>query len=102
MNRIFAALTIAGWIILSCFDVVEDLDEIPGQPAISRTSPPDSGTSKLGGWGTFANNMVESAQLGNKIESAIIACPTAICDLDIFLAIRRHSDLHTLHRVFLI
>src|SRR6266550_2054107 len=60
-RKILVALLILGWISLSGFDLIEDLDEIPGQVAVSSASPLDSSTSKRGGWGPLANNIVESA-----------------------------------------
>jgi hypothetical protein len=57
-RRLIAVLLILGWISLSGFDVVEDLDEIPGQVTISSASPDNNPISKRGGWGPLANNIV--------------------------------------------
>ena len=59
-RKLVAALLIIGWISLSCFDVVEDLDQIPAQTAVSSSSR-DSSSSKLWGWGPLLNNIVEFA-----------------------------------------
>src|SRR6266496_4148580 len=54
-GKLVVALLILGWISLSGFDLVEDLDEIPGQVAVSSASPDDSSTSKRGGLTTSSS-----------------------------------------------
>ena len=56
-RKLIAALVILGWISLSCFDVVQDLDEIQGPVALSSSFPDDSSTSKSGGWGPVAHHI---------------------------------------------
>jgi hypothetical protein len=60
-RKVIAALLIVGWVSFSGFDVVEDLDEMPGQIAVSSRSADGSADSKRGGWGPLANNIIESA-----------------------------------------
>ena len=102
-RRLVSALLIFGWISLSGFDVVEDLDEVPGQAAVS-TAPDDAGGagSKRGGWGPLANNIVESASRTKQPNVALVTLIATICHLDLVLEFRKHSRLHKLHRVFLI
>ena len=101
-RKLIAALLILGWISLSGFDVVEDLDEIPGQLAVSSTSPDDSSTSKRGGWGPLANNIVESANRTQQADVALVSFTPTIFDPHPVLDFRRHFALHKLYRVFLI
>jgi hypothetical protein len=101
-RKLIAALLILGWISLSGFDVVEDLDEIPGQVAISSTSPDDSATAKRGGWGPLANNIVESANRTQQADVALVSFTPNIFDPDPILVFRRHFQLHKLYHVFLI
>ena len=101
-RKLIAVLLIFGWISLSGFDLVEDLDEIPGQVAVSSSSPDNSSTSKQGGWGPLANNMVESANLQQQTEISLFNFTSAIFHLDTVLDFRRHFQLHKLYRVFLI
>lgn len=101
-RRVIAALLILGWISLSGFDVVEDLDEIPGQVAVSSASPQDGSTPKRVGWGPLANNIVESANRTLQDDLEVVSFTATIFDPDPVLEFRRHSRLHKLHHVFLI
>ena len=100
-RRLVVLLLIFGWISLSGFDVVEDLDEIPHSVNISSSSP-DSTTAKRPGWGPLANNIVESANETEQVDIAEDSCIAIsfefcpLCDLE------RHISLHKLYRVFLI
>jgi hypothetical protein len=101
-RKLIAALLILGWISLSGFDVVEDLDEVPGQVAVSSSSPDDSSTSKRGGWGPLVNNIVESANRTQRADVALVSFTSTTFDPDPVLDFRRHFPLHKLYRVFLI
>ena len=98
-RRVLAVLLILGWVSLSGFDLVEDLDEISSQAA--SASPHDNSKSKLGGWGTLGKNIIESA---NRIlqDSGTVTFTAIIFDLDALLDFRRHFPLHKLYQVFLI
>ena len=95
-------LVILGWISLSCFDVVEDLNEIPGQAAVSKSSLKDNASTKRGGWGPLANNIVESAIYSEPDYIALVTFIPTIIDSDSFLDFHAYFPLHKLHRVFLI
>ncbi len=99
-RRLLAALLIMGWVSLSCFDVIEDLDEIPGQAAFS--APDDGGTAKRGGWGPLANNSVESANHTERDDVTLISIAPNVFHSEPVPDFRRHSQLHKLHRVYLI
>ena len=90
-----------GWISLSGFDVIEDLDEIPGRVAVSNAST-DGLTSKPGGWGPLANNIVESANRIQQVDVALVRFIPTIFNFAPLFDFRRHSQLHKLYRVFLI
>jgi hypothetical protein len=100
-RRVLAVLLILGWVSLSGFDLLEDLDKISSQAAFSSASPHDNSKSKLGGWGTLGNNIIESA---NRIlqDSGTVTFTAIIFDLDALLDFRRHFPLHKLYQVFLI
>jgi hypothetical protein len=102
-RRIFAALVVLGWVSLSFFDVIEDLDEVPGQVSVSQSSENDTTNSKRGGWGPLANNIVEFL---NRIQKpADIALFNSISVFFGFAPVidfRKHSQLHKLFQVFLI
>jgi hypothetical protein len=101
-RKLIAALLIIGWVSLSGFDVVEDLDQVPGQVAVSRSSADDSSTSKRGGWGPLANNIIESANRIQQINSALVSFTPIFVDFDPVPVFHRHFQLHKLYRVFLI
>lgn len=100
-RKVITALVILGWVSLSCFDVVEDLDEIPGQVAVSSSTEGNS-TSKRGGWGPLANNMVESANRTEQPNVAVLTVTLTVLYFDLAFDFRRHFQLHKLYRVFLI
>jgi hypothetical protein len=95
------ALLILGWISLSVFDVVEDLDEVPGQTAVSGSST-DNGFSKRGGWGPLANNIVESATRTDHASVALVSFTPSVFHPKSVNFFRRQFQLHKLYRVFLI
>ena len=101
-RRLLAALVILGWVSLSGFDVVEDLDELPGQPSVSQTSGDGGSGLKRGGWGPLANNIVESAIRIKQIDFTLISLPARIFHFDLVLEHQRRLQLHKLYRVFLI
>ena len=101
-RKLIAVLLIFGWISLSGFDLVEDLDEIPGQAAVSSSAPDNSSSSKRGGWGPLANNIVESANHTREAEVALISFTASTFDLQPVFDFRKHIQLHKLYRVFLI
>jgi hypothetical protein len=89
-RKILAALLIIGWVNLSGFDLLEDFDDISSQAAVSSALPKDNSKSKLGGWRTLANNIVESAVRIVQDYSALLTFTAIIFDLDAFLDFRRH------------
>jgi hypothetical protein len=100
-RKIAATLLIFGWISLSGFDVLEDLDGVPTQAALSSAST-TSASAKLHEWAPLANNIVESANRMQQADLALVNFTPTLFDCDILLELRRHSQLHKLYRVFLI
>ena len=101
-RKLLAALLILGWISLSYFDAVEDLDEIPAQSALSSSSP-DSANSKLWGWGPLLKNIVEFANSAERPDIALISfTPTVLNSYPILDEFRGNIHLHKLYHVFLI
>jgi hypothetical protein len=101
-KNILTALLIVGWISLSGFDLVEDLDEIPGQVTISTASPQDNTASKFAGWGTSANNIVESANLDQQTETTSINEADRVYHFDAVIGFEKHFQRHKLYHVYLI
>jgi hypothetical protein len=100
-RKIAALLLILGWISLSGFDVVEDLDGVPGQPALVGGSGNGS-TAKLHDRTPLANNIVESATRIQHTDLALVNFTPALFDCDTLLEFRRHSQRHKLYHVFLV
>ena len=101
MRRKLAILLIAGWVILSCFDVLEDL-EFPAGATVSRLSHDPSSASSVAGWGALANNIVESAyRIAQTCVDVVSSCSLRP-DLDAVPDFRAHFQLHKLYHVFLI
>ncbi|MBM4297862.1 MAG: hypothetical protein FJ143_08995 [Deltaproteobacteria bacterium] len=97
-----ALLLIAGWVILSGFDLVEDLDQIPGKVVVSSASPLESSTLARGGWGPIANNIVESANRISKTYVSFASVAASSFTVDAVLDFPRHFRLYKFYRVFLI
>lgn len=100
-RKIAAILLILGWVSLSGFDVVEDLDGVSGQAALLSASD-SSSSAKVHAWAPLANNMVESANRIQQTDLALVDFTPTLFDCDTLLEFRRHSQLHKLYRVFLI
>jgi hypothetical protein len=100
-RRVIAALLVLGWISLSGFDVVEDLDKVPGQVQVS-TAPDDTGASSKRAMGALANNIIESASRTKAFRLAPVDFGTIVFRVEPITEFRKHSQLHKLFRVFLI
>jgi len=98
-RRIVAALLIAGWVALSGFDVVEDLDDASRQSVVSKSS---NGDRSIRGWGPLANNIIESANRTQQDYGTLVSFTARILNVDALLDLRRQLPLHKLYRVFLI
>ena len=102
LKRLIVILLIIGWISLSGFDLIEDLNEISGQVTVSVSSPDDSSTAKRGGSGPLANNIVESAGSTQRVDVAGVSFTSIVFEFEPVYDFRRHIPLHKLYRVFLI
>jgi hypothetical protein len=101
-RKIVAALVILGWISLSGFDVLEDLNEFPSDAAVSKSLPDNSPIAKRGFSVHLANNMVELAYRNQQVDIALYSFAPTVLDFAPVLHFRRHSPLHKLFRVLLI
>jgi hypothetical protein len=99
-RRILAALLIIGWVSLSGFDVVEDLEDISRQTVLSSASL-DYSSSEVRGWGPLANNIIESANL-QQHSSSLVSFTASSFNHYHLLDLRRPLQFHKLYCVFLI
>lgn len=101
-KQLIVILLVIGWISLSGFDLVEDLDEIPGPVTISSNSQDGGATAKRGGWRPLANNIVESAGSTQRVDVAGVSFTSTAFESEPVFDFRRDISLHKLYRVFLI
>ena len=102
MWKLVASLLILGWISLSGFDLVEELNDLPGQPAALKTVPDGTPMANQDLSVPLVNNMVESANRSQPVE---ISFGNSIQDFFYFSPnrdFRQHSQLYKLSRVLLI
>ena len=101
MRRKIAILLIAGWVVLSCFDVLEDL-EFPGGATVSKLGHGPGSASSVAGWGALANNIVESAHRIVQAYVDLVSATVFSPDLHSVPDFRAYFQLHKRYRVFLI
>ncbi len=99
-RKFWAVLLIFGWVSLSGFDVLDDLDEVPGQAAVSRSS--HEGSSSKRAMGALPNNIIESASPIPEVQGLIVNLVQGILPVYSTPDFHRHSQLHKLYHVFLI
>lgn len=102
LGGVVAALVVLGWISLSCFDVLEDLDELSGQISVSTLPDAAHPGTERHRWGPLANNMVESANPSREAAAVFIDSVPALFKFTPIFDLQRHLQLHKLYRVFLI
>ena len=100
-RKFWAVLLIFGWVSLSGFDVLDDLDEVPGQAAVSRSSHEGSSNSKRA-TGALANNIIESASPIPEVQGLIVNLVSGVFPIYSIPDFHRRSQLHKLYQVFLI
>ena len=100
-RKLASALLILGWISLLCFDLVEDLDKIPAQASVSRSST-DNSNSRLWGWGPLLNNIVEFATFTEQPDLSLVSLTPIVLNPDPTLGFPVHIHLHQLYLIFLI
>jgi hypothetical protein len=102
-RRVWSILLIVGWISLSGFDLLEDLDEVEGQAAVSKSYPNEAaGVGKRGGWGPLANNVIEFAHGTEQGNVAFLSSASTAPVSEQLSRFRPHVHLHKLYRVLLI
>ena len=100
-RRVAALIVIFGWISLSGFDVVEDLDDLPIPSAVSKSVSDGNPTVKRAFSVRLANNMVELAYRNQEVVAILNFVPHIVNFAPGF-HVQRHSPLHKLFRVLLI
>jgi hypothetical protein len=100
LRRSLAVLLVLSWIILSGFDVVEDLD-LPDAIELCNSKPAEPSGAP---WSCrLVNNIVESANASSGRDAVVVAEP--VVGLAPFAALpvsHTKLKLHKLHAIFLI
>ena len=96
-----AALLILSWLTLSCFGLVEDLNQLIAQAGVSTTTAQHGSARRGADWDALTNNIVESATRARH-DSTFLSVMEFRRSGEAVFAFRRQSPLHKLHRVFLI
>ena len=100
-RRILALLLIVGWVALSGFDLLEDI-EVPSDTAVSSPGTGDGSSPTAGQRGNLVNNIVESADRVQQAPLSLFSLAPINLALDAALDFRRCFRLHKLYQVFLI
>ena len=101
-RRFVAALLIFSWIVLSGFDLLEDLHFESGNGTYAQGTRDKSLPTHLHHRANLTNNIVESAANLQVIFPSILRwTPTPSASRRVW-SFRGVSDLHKLHRVFII
>jgi len=99
-KKVIASLLIAGWVILSGFAVLEDL-EFPDGAAVARLRDLSSQSIVAGGE-FLTNNIVESAYRIQQAYCDLVGPTILTLNFDAVPDFRAYFQLHKLYHVFLI
>src|SRR3972149_98496 len=97
LRKALAFLLIFSWIILSGFDLLEDLD-VPIQVDIH--SPIEGSLPNLGQRVDLVNNIVESADRTRLFDAELFELPRVDSSVDRALSVKKVFQLHKLPRVY--
>lgn len=101
-GKFLAIWLVFAWLLLSGLDMLEDLDAIPSDGAVSNAASAGGSKWKRNGWGALANNIVESATRLPQATPEFTALAAIVADLGADCDFRWCFPLHKLYRVFLI
>jgi hypothetical protein len=94
-----AVILVVSWVILSGFDVLEDLN-FPSQTELHASAHRASSAS--GHFSRWANNIVESAEDSESCHEKVLEQLVAQRSAAVYTAKLKSSKLHKLYRVYLI
>ena len=102
LRKALAALVILSWVILSGFDLLEDLGFKTGPSAYSESTPEKALPSDFKHRLSLANNIVESAHIEQLFYPSLFRLTAFRPSNHPLSLFHRVSELYKLHRVFLI
>jgi hypothetical protein len=97
LRKALEVLLVVSWVILSGFDLLEDLD-VPIQVGVH--SPIEGSLPNLGQRVDLVNNIVESADRTRLIDAELFELPGVDSSVDRALSFKKVFQLHKLHRVY--
>jgi hypothetical protein len=101
LRKSLAILLLFFWVILSAIDLLEDL-EFDSEASAYNNSPTDDSPPNSTHRAPLANNIVESADHAQLFYPALLRLTAAQSPIHPVLSFQKVSQLHKLHRVFLI
>jgi hypothetical protein len=101
LRKFLAVLLIGCWVILSGFDLLEDLDP-PNQLGVHSANPCNGPLPNVSSGVNIVNNIVESADRTQPFYAGLFKFPAVHSSVETALSFKKASRLHKLHRVFLI
>jgi len=101
LRKSLAILLLFSWVILSGFDLLEDLQFESGTSAYSQ-GPIDKSLPYLKHRASLANNIVESANHAQLFYPSLLRLAAVQWPIQPVLSFHKVSQLHKLHHVFLI
>jgi hypothetical protein len=99
LRKALAMLLILSWVVLSGFDLLEDL-ELPS--LVSVQSPIDDALPNIGQRVKTVNNLLESGDRTRPVSSGLRELPIVDSSIDAPGVPEKVSKIHKLHRIFLI
>jgi hypothetical protein len=99
LKKALAVLLGVSWVILSGFDVLEDLDPFHQFEFHGSAAPSAHGVRHRI---SLSNNIIESADHSPPRHSVTLHQPTIHVPVDVYVAVQSSSKLHKLHHVYLI
>lgn len=99
LRKTLAVLLVVSWIILSAFDLLEDLD-FPIEGGVH--GPLEGPLPNMGPGVDLVNNLLESADRTRLVSSGLRELPVVDSPVDAPAVTEKVSKIHKLHRIFLI
>ncbi|MGH8545937.1 MAG: hypothetical protein ACREX3_20390 [Gammaproteobacteria bacterium] len=102
LRRLLVVLLLFSWVVLSGFDLLEDLTLDSESRAYAQGATDKFPSPNFKHRGSLANNIVESAARAQVFCPSLLRLSAYQSPLHLVLSSRRVLKLHKLHRVFLI
>jgi hypothetical protein len=102
LRKTLSALLVLSWVVLSGFDLLEDLGFKTGPSAYSESIPDKALPPHLKHRVSLANNIVESAHIAQLFYPSLLGLTRFRASDHSVASFHKVSELYKLHRAFLI